>query len=360
MASLGRRVFATLLGLLVGTVMGCDAPATPTGPPRCEPQEELGVERRLKEGFRALAEGDRETAAATFELLLDDQPGHPEALLGLRMTTRGDRVVRPKPQAPPAAPKGAIYIAGEAVPVDFPVNAERYRFEERTAMLELAHDKGLVPEQPPVPRWYRPRTDAAGAEVDARDEAAVLSTIDLIVLHDSKTVTAREAFVYLGSTASSTHFYVDWDGTVFQTLDLGWEANHVEMTPIDRRSVAIDLVNPVDITSSPPLPDAATESGITRPLSEFVHIQGSEVQAWGYTEAQTQSLVRLVRALVAACPEIPAQVPRSLDGSGPAVPRRFLGAEAQPVGVVGHLHLFSRAVDPGPGFDWESFGDAIR
>jgi len=58
-----------------------------------------------------------------------------------------------------------------------------------------------------------------------------------------------EGFVFLGTTSGSTHFYVDWDGTIFQTLDLAWEANHVEMTPIDRRSISIDLVNPVDITS---------------------------------------------------------------------------------------------------------------
>ncbi|PKN55952.1 MAG: hypothetical protein CVU56_18635 [Deltaproteobacteria bacterium HGW-Deltaproteobacteria-14] len=356
-----RELRVALLALLAPIALsGCDAPATPTGPPRCEPQEELGVERRLKEGFRDLAEGDREGAAATFELLLGDEPGHPEALVGLRLATRGEQVVRPKVRAPVAAPKGVIYIAGQAVAVDVPVNTERYRFEERKAMIELARERGLAPEQPPIPRWYRARTDEAGAEVDPTDRAAVVDAVDLIVLHDSRTVTAREAFVYLGTNPGSTHFYVDWDGTVFQTLDLGWEANHVDLTPIDRRSVSVDIVNPVDITSRPPLPPEAADAGITRPLSEFIVIQGEEVQAWGYTEAQKKSLVQLVRALLAVFPQVPAQVPRTLDGSGPAVPRRALGPGAQPVGVVGHLHLFSRAVDPGPGFDWESFGDAIR
>ncbi|TNF37120.1 MAG: N-acetylmuramoyl-L-alanine amidase [Deltaproteobacteria bacterium] len=352
------RALAPLVMLVASA--GCDAPATPTGPPRCEPQEELGVERRLKEGFRALAEGDRDAAAATFELLLGDEPGHPEALLGLRMTTRGDQVVRPRPRATAPAPKGHLLIAGQAVPVDFEVHGERYRFEERKAMLEMAKDKGLVPEQPPIPHWYRARTDAAGRRVDPNDRAAVVDDIDLVVLHDTHTLTAREAFVYLGTTSGSTHFYIDWDGTIFQTLDLGWEANHVAMTRIDRRSIAIDLVNPVDITSQPPLPAEAAEAGVTRPLSEFLHVQGEETQKWGYTEAQMTSLVRLVRALVELCPKVPAQVPRTLDGSGTSVPRRSLGDDSEPVGVVGHLHLFSRATDPGPGFDWEGFGDAIR
>ena len=355
---LARIVRLALLAAIAAP--GCDAPATPTGPPRCEPQEELGVERRLKEGFRDLAEGDREDAAATFELLLGDEPGHPEALVGLRLATRGDQVVRPKSRAPAAAPKGVIYVAGQAVPVDVPINAERYRFEERKAMIEIARERGLAPDQPPIPHWYRPRSDEAGREVDPTERAAVVDAVDLIVLHDSRTVTAREAFVFLGTNPGSTHFYVDWDGTIFQTLDLAWEANHVDMTPVDRRSISIDIVNPVDITSRPPLPPAAADGGITRPLSEFLVVQGEEVQAWGYTEAQKTSLVQLVRALLAVFPKVPAQVPRTLDGGGTAVPRRALGRDAQPVGVVGHLHLFSRAVDPGPGFDWESFGDAIR
>lgn len=82
--------------LVVGVaIAACDPPPTPTGPPRCEPAEELLVERRLKEGFRALAEGDRAGAAAVFERLLGDEPGHPEALLGRRLATRGAAALRP-------------------------------------------------------------------------------------------------------------------------------------------------------------------------------------------------------------------------------------------------------------------------
>lgn len=334
----------------------CDGPATPTSPPRCEPNEELDLERSLKEGFRALAEGDRARAAAAFAEVLAGEPGHPEARYGERLATRGDAVIRPRKKAPAVA-KGGVVIAGELVPVDVAVNTERWRFEERKRLREVARAHHVDHDERPLPRWFGPRHRADGSEVSATSREAVVEAVDLIVLHDSHTETARESFVVLGETGGSTHFLVDWDGQIYQTLDLALEANHVNISDIDRRSVSIDLVDPVDL-SAPPLPPDVGDRTL-RPLSEFVVVQGEEIQRWGYTDAQMQSLEALLRALLTVLPRVPPRLPRE-GGADGAVPRHALGPDASPSGIVGHLHLFPRATDPGPGFDWERLGAALR
>src|SRR5690606_5874450 len=138
--------------------------------------------------------------ATVFEALLAEEPGHPEAMLGLRLATRGSSVVRPskgngKAEAAPdagPAPAGegddgasvegerdgsvganAILVAGARVPVDVVVNSERWRFEERRRLREVARARHLDPDSRPVPNWYRERTDAAGKTVDVTRPEAV-------------------------------------------------------------------------------------------------------------------------------------------------------------------------------------------
>lgn len=352
---------ALVIGLLAASAVlaACDGPVTPTSPPRCEPNEELDLERTLKEGFRALAEGEPSRADGIFEQVLAEEPGHPEARYGARLATRGDAVIRPKKKAPDVA-KGGVVIGGELVPVDVAVNTERWRFEERKRLHEVARERHIDHDERPLPKWFGVRHRADGSEVDPTSRAAVVDALDLVVLHDSHTETARESFVVLGETGGSTHFLIDWDGQIYQTLDLALEANHVNITEIDRRSVSIDLVNPVDL-ESPPLPPEAKGSDARRPLSEFVVVQGEEIQRWGYTEAQMTSLEGLLTALLGVLPRVPPRVPTEDGLSGQAVvPRHFLGPDAAPSGIVGHLHLFPRAADPGPGFDWERILAVLR
>ena len=176
------------------------------------------------------------------------------------------------------------------------MNTERWRFEERKRLHEVARERHIDHDERPLPKWFGVRHRADGSEVDPTSRAAVVDALDLVVLHDSHTETARESFVVLGETGGSTHFLIDWDGQIYQTLDLALEANHVNITEIDRRSVSIDLVNPVDL-ESPPLPPEAKGSDARRPLSEFVVVQGEEIQRWGYTDAQMTSLEALLTAV---------------------------------------------------------------
>ena len=53
-----------IVSFLAGTALllsSCGSEEVPVGPPRCEPSSELGFERALKEGYKALVlnDGDR-------------------------------------------------------------------------------------------------------------------------------------------------------------------------------------------------------------------------------------------------------------------------------------------------------------
>lgn len=346
--------YTAALGVAWLALAGCDGEEVPLGPPRCEPPRELVLERFLKEGFRALAEGQAEEAKIRFNAVLVEEPAHPEAQLGMRMAHHGAGI------APSKAPGGdrrgsAIVVGGERVPVDtsFEIESARLRFEDVAERRRYALAQGLDERKLPLDGWFTQRVGRDGKAISPVDREGVTQAIDLIVLHDTRTQTAVEALAQMEASGASTHFIIDWNGVVHQTLDLGFEANHAHIDRIDHRSVAIDLVNPVALESAPLPPEASGWGArFERPLSEFVVVQGQEVQAWGYTAAQLESLGALVRALGEALPAVPMQAPRDAGGR---VPRQFVAGLVDFVGVMGHLHLSPRAVDPGPGFDWEAF-----
>lgn len=340
------RTWAALAAL--ATLSACEPQvALPLGPPGCEPVAELALERTLKAGYRALAEGDPKAAAARFAEAATAAPGHPEALLGARLSA-GRSILRSN-EPPRESQRGAIEIFGEAIPVDLDIERGRLRFEELATLAPLR--RAREPSHP-VFDYFRPRPDAA-------DRKSLDRAIDLIVLHDTHTLTARESFVELESQGGSTHFIIDWDGTIHQTLDLGLEANHTRIAPQDARSIAIDLVNPVDATRLQPLPDLTPaqvrNASLARPMGEPRVLQGEEVQHWGYTQAQLDSLTQLVQRLSRILPDLPLAVPRAKDG----IPRRVLSDVDGARGIVGHLHLSPRAKDPGGAFPWEDFAQAL-
>jgi N-acetyl-anhydromuramyl-L-alanine amidase AmpD len=344
--------------LLVALVFSCvlvscsSEEELPLGPPGCEPTRELELERDLKAGFRALAEGKPKEARQHFAAVEKASPRHPEAFLGERLASeRG--LIEAGESSRQAKSVGLIAVLGELIPVDFPVERGRLDFEEAATLAPLRHARD---NSSPIFEYVRPRRLERG---EARQ--ALERLVDLIVLHDTRTQTARESFVELEAAGGSTHFIIDWDGRILQTLDLGLEANHTRVAEYDARSISIDLVNPVDATRLPPLPELASKAQgpLERPRSEPMTVQGQEMLHWGYTTPQLESLNRLIRALARILPGIPREVLASLPGDGP-VPRQLIGSPTRVTGVVGHLHLSPKATDPGAGFPWEAFAKQLN
>jgi len=297
----------------------------------------LVLERGLKAGFRALSERDDSAARKAFRGVLELEPGHPEARAGLRSAEQS-----PRHRAAESRHDGFV-AGGHEVPTRRPVDHSTLRLETRAAVLEASRRLDLAGAGDPVDLVQR-----SGAETGG------LSGIDLVVLHATSTLTAIDRFAVLATGRESAHFLIDWEGSVYQTLDLSFMARHTGSDALDARSVAIELVTPL-VQDSPPLPSHAT--GVERPMSQRLRVQGQLVRAWGYTEAQMASLASLLGDLARTIPELESQLP-----GGAATPWSALPpAERAAIrGVVGALHVDPRSIEPGPGFDWPALRRAIE
>ena len=178
----------------------------------------------------------------------------------------------------------------------------------------------------------------------------------------------------------SVHFMLDLDGTIYQTLDLKEGAWHA--TIANGRSIGIEIANigayPVGRgrdAARPLVPDGATTAGPhhdpragpttsgvrdPRPSSarsatsrSSATIQGQELRQYDLTPQQYDSLIRLTATLCTRLPQDPLRLParrlrqRSSRTSCPTT------SSPRYQGVLGHYHVQTNKVDPGPAFQWD-------
>lgn len=335
------RTAACLLmwGGVWATLSSCQSEEVPLGPPRCEPSSELQLERTLKEAYRALHQGERGEGRRLFSQVLSEAPGHPEAMRGLRKLEAGSEAGQIVPNP------GHLMMAGRAVPVPLDLNVERYRFEEESLARKVRATTG---ETPDLFGW---RLDRQGKAVAWRALHRVQEHIDLLVIQDSRTVSARRFFHQGAQRGRSTHFTIDADGTVFQNLDVGHRALTGVPAGLEGRALSLTMVNPLDVDSPP------GTQGQERPRSPPKLRRGKTVRHWGYTLPQSRSLQRLVVALVALFPHLKGTIPSGSDG---AVASDTLGPEAAKVrGIVGQYHVSATASGPTVAFPWEELKRAL-
>ncbi|MEE2779751.1 MAG: N-acetylmuramoyl-L-alanine amidase [Myxococcota bacterium] len=328
-----RLIFWSTSVLMLLCFCACDTARAPSTPPRCEPASEVELERTLKDGFRAISESRDKEATESFRRVLEVHGEHPEARAGLRAVLRARR--RASQNRPPSQSPGQIWVNGEQRDIHLEVDNRSLRYEEEAARDTLAKDLKL--SQP---------SGAPGFEPRASDKP---SQWNLVVLQASGGQTAREHLLRTRRNGTATHFLVDWDGQVFQTLDLGQRAKHTGDTDLDQRSISITLVNPMQ-TDKDALPPIAAGSEHVRPMPAPATVHGQLVQTWGYTVGQERSLIRLLQGLRRHLSALPGTVPVHLGVIPP--PER--------VGVIGMLHLDSGAVTPGVGLDWNNIRRALK
>lgn len=306
-----------------------------------------------------------------------------ETALALLLLASGCRA--PEPAQPPGPsgprPAGELIVAGQRFPVAVPVvhwfeapyysaYATEPRFETATA-------------ESPVGLRYRPGRATDDEQLAARmaERGPTLEDTRRLVrgflVHYDVCGTSRTCFrVLQDQRGLSVHFLCDVDGTLYQTLDLadqGWhaavanpwtvgvEVAHIgayppgETAAFERWYAADDEGSYLSIPAELEGGGVRTSGFVGRPARpDWIEgeVHGASLVQPDYTPEQYRSLSALAAALHAALPRIQLDAPR--DAVGDVRTDALSETElAEYEGLLGHSHVTTRKVDPGPAFDWE-------
>jgi N-acetylmuramoyl-L-alanine amidase len=218
------------------------------------------------------------------------------------------------------------------------------------------------------------------------DLPTLQSNVDQLVLHFDVAGVSRTCFKVLQDSRDlSVHFMLDLDGTIYQTLDLKERARHA--TIANNRSVGIEIANmgAYGTTEKNPLAnwyarDSAGRTIITIPKQagaapertphfagrparrELItgEVQGRQLSQYDFTPQQYKALAKLTAAVCAILPRITCDYPREPDGK--LMNHKMPAEQYQDYhGVLGHYHVQTNKVDPGPALQWDYvIGEARR
>lgn len=202
--------------------------------------------------------------------------------------------------------------------------------------------------------------------------------VDQFVIHFDVCGTSRRCFQVLQDVRDlSVHFMLDLDGTIYQTLDAKERAWHA--TSSNSRSVGIEIAN-IGAYPSPDaralsewysrdsagktritLPERYGDGGIrtpgfvgrpARPEPVTGEIQGQQLAQYDFTPEQYRALIHLTAALCKVFPKLRCDYPR--EASGQLARGKLRDDQLDRYqGVLGHYHIQSNKVDPGPAFQWD-------
>jgi N-acetyl-anhydromuramyl-L-alanine amidase AmpD len=284
---------------------------------------------------------------------------------------------RPRPQPPPFEPRTEIVVCGERFevgtpvvlwddPVGFDAYQERCRFSDQV----LPGEPGVPPEANATPLRYGQRKGKSDTLDDLQER------VRLVVIHYDAVGSSERCFRALHDNRGlSSHFLLDLDGTVYQTLDLRERAFHAK--DVNDESVGIEIAN-IGVMSTPKLLEAwygEDETGQIRNLfPEYARlgvqrrrdvvlrparqdlvtgtIQGRKWVQYDFTNEQYEALPRLLAGLARVFPRVHLEAPRDKRGRVPLAAVTD-AVSSRHEGLIGHFHLDEKKFDPGPGFDWE-------
>lgn len=206
--------------------------------------------------------------------------------------------------------------------------------------------------------------------------------IDQVIVHYDAAWTSHNCFKVLHDIRGlSCQFLLGVDGTLYQTLDVVERARHAGSA--NCRSVGIEIAHPGPLELTRGLreryskgPDGRTVFGLlprlagttrtpgfvvrpSRPEPIQGEVQGRVYTQYDYTDAQYETLTRLLAELHRILPRIRLEVPRDAQGR---VRNAVLTPKEQAAfsGILGHYHVSGRKQDPGPAFDWERVLEGAR
>ena len=264
-----------------------------------------------------------------------------------------------------------------------PGGYDAYRVERRFAPFPKSEWKFFA-DQLESPNRYGLRSGRLTAEeVESLrgggwDLPTLQKVVDQFVLHYDVCGTSRRCFQVLHDARGlSVHFMLDIDGTIYQTLDLkerawhattsnsrsiGIEIAQIGAYPIDKAGV-LDEWYPMDEQQRPrlTLPQSMGDGGVRTPdffgypaRNERIQgkLQGQRLVQYDFTQPQYDSLIKLTATLCEIFPLLHCDYPR--DERGQLI-REKLPDERLEIyqGLLGHFHVQTNKVDPGPAFQWD-------
>lgn len=177
---------------------------------------------------------------------------------------------------------------------------------------------------------------------------------EMFVLHWDACRNSKKCFDVLVERKLSVHLLLDYDGMVYQALDLA-TASAYHAAGINLRSVGVEIANPVDLRfQSKELPRPVVECPSLHGGKKFKHLD--------FYDIQKQRAVQLADAVCEAL-KIPKRLPRGADIETKAaldalkVPQGVVTSLSKYKGILGHYHASTKKTDPGTSL-WKSFDDA--
>jgi N-acetyl-anhydromuramyl-L-alanine amidase AmpD len=222
-----------------------------------------------------------------------------------------------------------------------------------------------------------PRGGAGALVTDAFD---LTECVTQLVVHHDGCGRSRECFRVLHDERGlSCHFLVDVDGRVFQTLDVAERAWHA--TDANDVSIGVELASlgafrePQDLETTP---FDVSDTDNVKEHRDFKRgiVNGRLLVQLNFTDKQYDALARLYATLLRRFPKLKLAYPieESSADDGKKAFATALGGDvgvsrdAYPdvdtdkltdarrrdfAGALGHFHVQSNKVDPGPAFDWK-------
>jgi len=291
----------------------------------------------------------------TYRLSIDRKgTGHEPYRIGLEVEPGQTTLVEVPDVTNASLP--TILVGGQPYPLAPDMKVVHY--EAKDAMSFYAAQKALGDRDRVLMK--RPLPSGKHAETLAQ----AVSVTRMVVLHADVMPDTEATFGLLVKRGLSTHFAIEWDGTIYQMLDPREAA--FAAAEVNPYSIQIDLNNLLPNLVDQPRAGAyprrhrrrkeMRQPEFARPRSPRVMINNRDVQSYGYTEAQYRSLVQILRVLTGVFDGIAPRVPLNRGGQ---VPLDFFDEAETFGGIVAHWHLTPRRWDPGPGFDWKRLRDGL-
>ena len=300
----------------------------------------------------------------------------------------------PKARAGAFAPREGdeIVVAGQFVHTGTPVvlwldpgGYDAYRVERRFSPVQKSDYDSTKAEIADFgsPNRYGLRRGLTAEETErvrggGWDLATLQKVVDQLVIHYDAAGTSRNCFKELQDVRDlSVHFMLDLDGTIYQTLDLKEQARHA--TIANSRSVGIEIANigawaagetnvfgqwyarDTNGQTRITIPQRFGDGGLrkkgfigqpARPEPVAGKIQGEKLEQYDFTPEQYDALIKLTATLCEVFPKLKCDCPR--DAGGKVILAKLPdNVYTNYQGVLGHFHITTNKVDPGPAFQWD-------